>query len=66
MVQLCGGRVEVILKHVLNLQGGAGTVLAVADSLQVLAEIAPHKAFGTGHKDLHAFSASISFRAFRT
>ena len=66
MVQLCRGRVEVILKHVLDLQSGAGAVFAVADGLQVLAEIAPHKAFGTGHKDFHAFSASISFSAFRT
>ena len=66
-VQLCGGRVKVVLKHLIHGQGRAGAVLAIAEVLQIFAEVAAHKALGAGHENFHAFfSASISFSALRT
>ena len=67
MIELCRRGVQIVLKHILNLQGRVGAVLAVADGFQVLAQVAAHKAFGTCYKNFHAFlSASISFSAFWT
>ena len=66
-VQRSGGCVKVVLKHLIHGQGRAGTVLAVAEVLQIFAEVAAHKALGAGHENFHAFfSASISFSALRT
>ena len=66
-VQLCGRRVKVVRKHFLNRQRREGAIFAVADVLQIFAEVAAHKAFCPCYKDFHAFfSASISFRAFCT
>ena len=66
-VQRRRGRVKVILEHVLDLQSGVGAVFAVADGLQVFAEVAPYEAFCPGNENFHAFfSASISFSAFWT
>ena len=52
--------IYVVFVDLVHGQGGAGTVFAVPQVFQVLAQVAPYKAFGAGDKNFHALLSSFS------